>query len=245
MNVLKRKWLWLALLLLGLGWLLLRLLVIDLYSVPGSSMLPAVHAGDYVLVDKRAYGWRLPGMKAAWRPVAPQRGDVLVFRLPAKPDLVDLKRVIGLPGEVIEYRERSVFINGREQPQRPLGMASVVSESRGPGLHQVEVRAEQLGGREHRIHVDPAAPAFSMMDVVSQHETGQVNFPENCRYDVEEARWMVCTVPAGHYFVLGDHRDSSSDSRYWGFVPESMLIGRAQRVLFNAGGSSRGSVLID
>lgn len=244
MNVLRRKWLWITLLVVGLSCLLLRVLVIGFYSVTGSSMLPALHSGDYIVVDQRAYGLRIPGLNELEGALVP-RGDVVIFRFPARPDRVYLQRVVGLPGEVIEYRERKLFINGREQLQRPLGQAIYTDETKGQALHQVQAVAENMVGREHRIYVDPQAPAFNMMTVAAVHEAGQVNFPENCHYDVEEARWFVCTVPAGHYFLLGDNRNNSSDSRYWGFVPAKQILGKARRVLFNTAESSRIGLAID
>ena len=149
---------------------------------------------------------------------APQRGDVMVFRYPPKPSLDYIKRVVGVPGDEVSYLNKRLSINGVPVPIEPV--ADFFDED---SMRYVKQYEEKLGEKPHRLLIDDDRPAFI---------PGAEQFPnrDNCRYSVEG---VVCTVPQGHYFMMGDNRDNSLDSRYWGFVPDKNIVGRAVFVWMN------------
>lgn len=178
--------------------LLLRSFLIEPFRIPSGSMIPTLLVGDFILVNKYTYGLRLPVLNK--KIVAfnePQRGDVVVFRYPRDPSLDYIKRVIGLPGDRVRYSNRVLYINGVQMPQTVLDGADL-AEFAGTDAH-FQQRREHLDQVVHTIQVAPAAPSVDQ-EVV---------------------------VPAGHYFVMGDNRDNSNDSRAWGYVPEENLVGKA------------------
>jgi signal peptidase I len=182
--------------------LLFRSFLFEPFKIPSSSMMPTLLIGDFILVNKFAYGIRLPVTNTRLIDIGgPERGDVMVFRYPEDPNIDYIKRVVGLPGDVVSYRDRTLYINEVEVPQTLVGR--YLGTGRGADMNGNEERIEQLPGAEHRILQRPG-----------QDRPGQGEAP----------RWRV---PEGEYFVLGDNRDNSMDSRYWGFVPEANLVGRA------------------
>ena len=187
--------------------LALRSFLIEPFRIPSASMMPTLERGDFILVNKYQYGLRLPLFNARMVEIGtPQRGDVMVFRYPEDPSVPYIKRVVGVPGDRIEYRNKTLSINGREAP---LTMRGVFHEE-GGGVGQSENGAyrisERLDGQEHEILIHPFQPPRPEVDT-----------------------W----VPPGHYFVLGDNRDNSRDSRYWGLVPDENVMGRAFFIWMN------------
>jgi len=171
--------------------LILRSFLVEPFQIPSSSMLPTLQVGDFILVNKFAYGIRLPVINTKIVKVGePQRGDVMVFRYPENPKVNYIKRVIGIPGDKIAYKNKTLYINGAKASQ------TFVSEKWFPHSQLLQ---ETLGDVSHSIFVDVAIPAT----------------------DVE------VVVPTGKYFMMGDNRDNSNDSRYWGFVPEANIVGKA------------------
>jgi signal peptidase I len=196
-----------------------RSFLFEPFKIPSGSMIPTLLVGDFILVNKYTYGVRLPVINTKVIEVnQPKRGDVMVFRYPEDPTLDYIKRVIGTPGDVISYRNKRLTINGEEM--RVEKQDDFKHEDR---LYYSEQYKENLGTLTHRMLNDSDAPPF-IPDVV--------NFPgrENCKYDMEG---VTCTVPAGHYFMIGDNRDNSRDSRVWGFVPEANIVGKAFFIWFN------------
>ncbi|NBQ86283.1 MAG: signal peptidase I [Betaproteobacteria bacterium] len=198
---------------------LLRSFVFEPFKIPSGSMIPTLLVGDLILVNKYTYGLRLPVINTRITEGAPvQRGDVVVFRYPPKPSLDYIKRVVGLPGDEIAYLNKRLTVNGQPVATQPLPDFFDPDSMR--YSRQFE---ETLDGRKHRLLNDPERPAFV---------PGIEEFPfrENCRYSVEG---VVCKVPPGHYFAMGDNRDNSLDSRYWGFVPDGNIVGRASIIWLN------------
>jgi signal peptidase I len=184
--------------------LMLRSFLVEPFRIPSGSMIPTLLVGDFILVNKFTYGLRLPVLNSKFVAMgAPARGDVVVFRYPEDPSTPYIKRVVGLPGDRISYRNKQVYINGEAVAHTTMGgYVGMKSAAVHTGAALLE---ETLGAVRHRVILTPQAPTFDG--------------------DYE--------VPAGHYFVLGDNRDHSRDSRYWGFVPDENLIGRAFLIWMN------------
>ncbi|TAN30261.1 MAG: signal peptidase I [Castellaniella sp.] len=203
----------------------LRSFVVEPFRIPSGSMLPTLENGDMILVNKFEYGIRLPVIDRKIISLGkPHRGDVMVFRYPVDPSVDYIKRVIGVPGDVIEYRNKVLTINGQLIPHERAG--DYFEPDRAAYVGQYH---EQLGPVSHQILLNANAPQ-DFMPIT--------HFPDfqACTYLSDGIR---CTVPAGHYFMMGDNRDNSLDSRYWGFVPDANIVGRAFFIWMNFGSPSR------
>lgn len=204
----------------------LRSFLVEPFKIPSGSMIPTLLVGDFILVNKFTYGIRLPVINHKVIDInQPGRGEVMVFRYPVNPSLDYIKRVVGLPGDTLEYRDnKRLFVNGNlvmtEQPEDYQYMESGLSF-----VNAVRLQ-EKLSGHSHSILINPDAPPLQLAGV------RQFPMRENCDYNSSGFR---CVVPEGHFFMMGDNRDSSSDSRYWGFVPERNIVGKAFLVWWNFG----------
>ncbi|MCP5205048.1 MAG: signal peptidase I [Pseudomonadales bacterium] len=171
----------------------LRSFLVEPFQIPSSSMVPTLQVGDYILVNKYTYGIRLPVLRTKVLDLnEPQRGDVMVFFPPHMNDTYFIKRVVGLPGDTVTYRNKRLYVNGKEIVEEPL---AVLPE----GQARYQVGLETLGDATHLVQVDENRPA----------------------------RDFSVVVKPGHYFMMGDNRDNSSDSRIWGQVPEKDIVGKA------------------
>ncbi|WP_151635138.1 signal peptidase I [Noviherbaspirillum aerium] len=203
----------------------LRSFLYEPFKIPSSSMVPTLVIGDLILVNKFTYGIRLPIInKKIVQINDPQRGDVMVFKFPKDPSLDYIKRVVGVPGDKITYKNKRLVINGKELSYQPL--PDYLDEEH---LSYSKQYLENISGITHKILNDERAPAYVQNpDPFPMHEA--------CSYNVEG---FTCTVPAGHYFMMGDNRDNSLDSRYWGFVPDQYIVGKAFFVWMNFGNIKR------
>lgn len=202
---------------------LLRSFLVEPFKIPSGSMLPTLLIGDYILVNKFTYGIRIPIINVKVADVGrPKRGEIMVFRYPEDPSLDYIKRVVGLPGDRIEYRDKRLWINGIEIKIVPDGEYNYIEA----GLNFVGTRRflEKLDGHTHAILVKSDVPA------VQPGGVHMFPFRDKCTYN---ETGFTCTVPQGHYFMMGDNRDSSSDSRYWGFVPDANIVGKAFLIWWN------------
>ncbi|MBI4997803.1 MAG: signal peptidase I [Rhodocyclales bacterium] len=199
----------------------LRSFLVEPFKIPSGSMIPTLLVGDFILVNKYTYGIRIPVLnKKILELNSPQRGDVVVFRYPVDPSLDYIKRVVGLPGDKIEYRNKRLTINGQTVAMRPNG--DFLDKEK---LYYTPRFVETIGGVEHDALVEDEAPPF--VPHVFQYPQR-----DKCLYNSEG---FVCEVPAAHYFMMGDNRDNSQDSRVWGFVPDENLVGKAFFIWFNFG----------
>ncbi len=204
----------------------LRSFLFEPFKIPSGSMIPTLEIGDLILVNKYHYGIRLPVLNKKIIDNHPvQRGDVMVFRYPVDPSVDYIKRVVGIPGDEISYINQKLSVNG--QPVALTTMEDYYDEDRRLFSRQF---SENLGTVQHRILVDPTLP--------SSYGMRARTFPgaEHCTYTAEG---VTCKVPAGHYFMMGDNRDNSEDSRFWGFVPDENIVGRATLVWMNFGNPKR------
>ncbi len=198
----------------------LRSFLFEPFQIPSSSMVPTLLVGDLILVNKFTYGIRLPVLNKKIMEINnPQRGDVMVFKYPKDKLLSYIKRVIGVPGDKISYKNKHLMINGKDVSYQPL--PDYLDEN----LTYSKQFNEDLFGVSHKMAIaEERAPA----DLARM----SMDFPykELCAYNYDE---FTCTVPAGHYFMMGDNRDNSQDSRYWGFVPDKNIVGKAFFIWMN------------
>ena len=202
-----------------------RVAVADWPKVPSGSMEPTLRVGDYLLVNHLAYGPRLPFTNTAIEFGSPKRGDVVVFRYPVDVSEFYVKRLIGLPGDVVHFERGTVSVNGAPFDVQVVSEgtgANVAPEDRGQWLLD-----ETAGGPSRTIKVNPF-----VMGRLPPSGMGA-----SCKTEGPTA-WQ-CIVPKGEYLMMGDNRDHSSDSRVWGFLPHEQVYGKAVRVLFNLGDMSR------
>ena len=178
----------------------IRAFVVAPFKIPSSSMVPTLLVGDYLFVTRFDYGFRIPFTDIQLFPRPPARGDVAVFVYPEDPSKDYIKRIVALPGDVVEYRDNALYINGRKMPLRDLGPYTYRMAS---GLEDAAERYEEdlMGVRHEVLRKD---------------------------YSIRDGVWRV---PEGCYFALGDNRNNSRDSRFWGCVPQRNLVGKA-RVIF-------------
>ena len=205
---------------------LLRSFLFEPFKIPSGSMIPTLMINDLILVSKFHYGVRLPVINLkVLDNNSPKRGDVMVFRYPPKPSLDYIKRVVGVPGDEVAYLNKKLTING--QPLAKDALPDFFDEDSLRYSKQFEETT--TANKKYRLLNDDDRPAFI---------PGTEDFPnkQNCRYSSEG---VVCKVPEGHYFMMGDNRDNSLDSRYWGFVPEKNIVGKAFFVWMNFGNLKR------
>jgi len=186
--------------------LLFRSFLFEPFKIPSGSMIPTLLVGDFIVVNKFAYGLRLPVVHTKIVPLGePKRGDVVVFRYPVDPSVNFIKRMVGLPGDTISYRDKKLYVNGDPVTEVAKGRYTSDDVKCSTPRSDAERFTETLGEVEH--------------DILLHTNSGGRN-----------GQWEV---PAGHYFVMGDNRDRSNDSREWGFVPEENLMGRAVGIWLN------------
>jgi signal peptidase I len=198
----------------------LRSFLWEPFKIPSSSMVPTLLVGDFILVNKYTYGIRLPILnKKVIQVNDPQRGDVMVFKYPKDMSQDYIKRVIGVPGDKITYENKRLTVNGKPVDYTPL---DDYLDDQHPVYHKQFV--EQLAGTPHRILNTDGKRTLDL--------GGVENFPhrEACDYSYDK---FTCIVPEGNYFMMGDNRDNSADSRYWGFVPDKNIVGKAIVVWMN------------
>jgi signal peptidase I len=204
---------------------LLRSFLFEPFKIPSGSMIPTLQVGDLILVNKFHYGIRLPVInKKIIANHDPARGDVMVFHYPIDPRIDYIKRVVGLPGDEVSYLNKQLRINGQLIPEKPEPDYFVEDRS-----SYEQAFEEDLTGVKHQILTKSDVPS-------GVQPFSGFPFKDNCRYSAEG---VVCKVPAGQYFMMGDHRDDSQDSRYWGFVPDENIVGRAFFVWMNFNDLSR------
>ncbi len=204
---------------------LLRSFLFEPFKIPSGSMIPTLVINDLILVNKFHYGVRLPVINLkVLDNNSPQRGDVMVFRYPPKPSLDYIKRVVGLPGDEVAYLNKALTVNGKPWPK-----TSLPDFFDPDSMRYSKQFTEANGNKDYRLLNDDDRPAFV---------PGAEDFPfkDNCRYS---SQGVVCKVPEGHYFMMGDNRDNSLDSRFWGFVPEKNIVGKAFFVWMNFGNLKR------
>nr|WP_246879443.1 signal peptidase I [Chromobacterium violaceum] len=202
---------------------MLRSFLVEPFQIPSSSMRPGLVVGDFILVNKFTYGIRVPVLNNVLVPVNQvKHGDVVVFNYPPNPKVNYIKRVIGLPGDTVEYRNKRLTVNGKPLTDVEDGTYDYIEQ----GLAQITAQRfrESQGGKTYHVLNNAEAP------VVALSQVQDFPYRDNCRYDDDG---FVCKVPQGNYFMMGDNRDNSSDGRYWGFVDDKLMVGKAFMIWMN------------
>ena len=197
--------------------MVLRSFLYEPFNIPSDSMVPTLETGDFILVNKFEYGVRLPIINSKIIDVgSPERGEVAVFRYPPQPSISYIKRIVGLPGDHIVYDHGQLSINGEKVSKTPIQFSRDKDSLDTPAsiYHQETLGKHTFTMRElEGVNVARQAPFL--------------NYVDNGKYSAENGLYWEVKVPEGHYFAMGDNRDQSADSRFWGFVPEENLTGRA------------------
>jgi signal peptidase I len=220
----------------------LRSFIVEPFRIPSGSMLPNLYVGDFILVNKYTYGLRMPITNDVIVPMnQPKKGDVVVFQFPPDPSQSYIKRVVGVPGDVVRYENKVLTVNGQTYQQMPKSGIIPDAEyptypnTNKPVLGVIMTKAAEEGAVTHDILTIEKQPTINPNGLseypFSKNTSACTYFPNNTG--------MECKVPAGQYLMMGDNRDNSTDGRYWGFVPEQNIIGKAYFVWMNFSHLSR------
>lgn len=205
---------------------LLRAFVVEPFQIPSSSMRPGLVPGDFIMVNKFTYGLRLPilnNIVVPFHEIA--RGDVVVFNAPMNEKINFIKRVIGLPGDIVTYRDKVLLINGKQIPKTPTENYVYPTDDE-KKLQYNQQFFEQIHDKSFKTLNDQNMLSV-YLDGIQPHR-----YLKNCHYE-ENGGAFICEVPKNHYFVMGDNRDGSNDSRYWGFVKSDLIVGKAFMIWMN------------
>lgn len=196
--------------------LVLRSFLYEPFQIPSGSMMPTLLVGDFILVEKFTYGLKDPVARNQFFDVGqPERGDIIVFKYPEDPMVDYIKRVVGTPGDRIVYRNKRIYVqkpceDGKTCESKPVDLKFENNKEFAQNYSRLNKYTETFDGKSHQILQNPDRPSMEM-----------------AYYDQPRTAINEWIVPEGHYFVLGDNRDNSRDSRFWGFVPEENLVGKA------------------
>jgi signal peptidase I len=215
---------------LMLGVFIFRSFIFESFLIPSMSMVPTLLVSDYIAVEKFSYGLKIPIVGHEFISFSsPKLGDVVVFKHPLTPDVDFIKRIVGTPGDTVSYLDKKLVINGEVVPVTMPG----------PYKNQLkdyisEIHTEQINGKKFQSLIDPDAPS-------SVFNPSDFKDKQNCQY---LPNGFICKVPDHSYFMMGDNRDNSQDSRFWGFVPEENIKGKAVYIWVNPSDTSRiGSIV--
>ena len=206
--------------------LVLRSFFFEPYNIPSDSMVPTLETGDYILVNKYQYGVRLPISNTKVLNVnEPERGDVAVFRYPPNPSISYIKRIVGLPGDHIVYENGKLNINGKDVPFETTQFSREKDVLDTP---QSIYHYETLGAHKHLVrNLEGQNTLIAQYNYAQEKKDLPFVATANDRFVKSNGQSWEVNVPKGHYFAMGDNRDQSADSRFWGFVPEANLTGQA------------------
>lgn len=223
--------------------LVVRSFLIEPFNIPSSSMVPTLYTGDFIAVNKYAYGIRLPLVNTKVLDLgAPQHGDVVVFRYPENPKIYYIKRVIGVGGDTVSFNNGQLSVNGKAIPTTPANFTpdpKMTAQLYPPGKTETgelvtAEQAAQLGNQEEQtaryLQESPSSNHQHLVRYLGDKNWFQyASFLQQAspQLMVSQGQQWQLTVPKGHYFVMGDNRDRSADGRFWGFVPDENLAGKA------------------
>ena len=214
----------------------LRTFIAEPFQIPSSSMRPGLVVGDFILVNKFSYGIRTPIINNVLLNTGKvERGDVVVFSYPENPSVSYIKRAVGVAGDVVEYKNKILTINGETIAEVSKGMQSYLEKTPQYGTVDIQAEAfqENMGSHQFDVLKMAGQPAF-----IPQGVRANFAYRHYCEY-AEDGSAFTCRVPEGHYFMMGDNRDNSEDSRYWGFVDDKLIVGKAFLIWMNFGDMSR------
>ncbi|MDK4555572.1 signal peptidase I [Kingella kingae] len=230
----------------------LRTFVAEPFQIPSSSMRPGLVKGDFILVNKFAYGIRIPVINSVLIPTGQvQRGDVAVFTYPVDTKLNYIKRIVGVAGDVIEYKDKVLTVNGEVQTTIPASASNYVyPDDREPMIQREASQFNtQFFGHEFAILQENNMPSvdagtWNNYQDLMHKQNFTSGLEQHCTYEADGSGFK-CTVPEGKYFAMGDNRDASADSRYWGFVDDKLMVGKAFLIWLNPTDLSRIGHMID
>lgn len=228
---------------------ILRTFVTEPFQIPSSSMRPGLVKGDFILVNKFAYGIRIPLLNTVAITTGKiARGDVVVFNFPVEPQTNYIKRIVAVGGDVIEYKDKILTVNGIVEKDNPMGNYQYTDDIQPTVTRQAQRFQAAFGNRNFevlKVNNTPSVDANTFMYYQQKmHNQGfESGLSTNCEY-AQDGSGFRCKVPEGQYFAMGDNRDNSADSRYWGFVDDKLIVGKAFFIWMNFGEMSRiGSII--